>query len=326
VAAKRLYAKPIAPDLLGEYDRLASEHGILFDRIAWTDSFADRIQRYGVFDGGGSLRGGFALYSQRRFGLRIVRTPPFSSSCGPFFNEFSKNFVSRIEERRALLQCMISVIERQRPAVVSLALPSSIVDIFPFYLEKFKVIPQFSYIVDLHAKINQILGNSKHKFRKDISNAKKDGVNAQLIESPDRVSQLAGMTFERQNKSVDMDAYSSIVSGFARSDNSYSVVTTAGSQDLSGIFVVHDKDTAYGILSGFNHQIQQRGAAAFALFEAVKHAKALGLSRFDTRGSVIPSIEGFLRGLGGCLVPYHTINRAWFPLEVFLKIAFRNRF
>jgi hypothetical protein len=40
----------------------------------------------------------------------------------------------------------------------------------------------------------------------------------------------------------------------------------------------------------------------------------------------VPSIEHFLRSFGGKLTPYFTVNKAWLPIEMALKIKKRQFF
>jgi len=47
---------------------------------------------------------------------------------------------------------------------------------------------------------------------------------------------------------------------------------------------------------------------------------------FDFEGSNVPSIERYFRGFGGTLTPYIGVHKAWLPVEMALKLRYRNLF
>lgn len=325
-SGKGLAARSPRQDELEEFDRLAKARGTVFDTVAWTALFGDQLRRYGIYDAGGRLRGGFFLYQEKRFGLRIMRDPQFTGSCGPFFETLACNPVRALEEQREVLECMADRIERERPAAVSVSLPRGLADALPFYWRSFKVISLYKYVIDLEMTIDQIVAGMERNCRNDIANARKNQVEVVQSEDFSCARDLARATFDRQKKRVDLTKFDQILSSFAKTDNSYLMVARRDDTVIAFFLVVHDRTTAYGILSGYDSCSKQRGAAAAVLFEAIRHAKTIGLRAFDTQGSVIPGIEQFLRGFGGRLTPYLRVNKAWLPLEMILKLRFRQLF
>lgn len=70
---------------------------------------------------------------------------------------------------------------------------------------------------------------------------------------------------------------------------------------------------------------RMRRAGASTVFEAIQHSQEIGLKAFDFEGAVISAIERYFRGFGGTLTPYFTVNKAWLPLEMALKMWPRHR-
>ena len=89
---------------------------------------------------------------------------------------------------------------------------------------------------------------------------------------------------------------------------------------------MHDSQTAYYLLGGYQAEERHHGAGALAVFEAIQHCREIGLKTFDFEGSVIPAIEKYFRGFGGQLKPYFSVNKAWLPLEMALKFGWRQYF
>ena len=93
-------AQVLSDSDLGQYDCLAREHGSVFNTVTWTDLFGDSLTRYGIYDAGGALRGGFCLFREKRLGLTVLTNPPGTPSIGPFFESRAQHPAARLQERR----------------------------------------------------------------------------------------------------------------------------------------------------------------------------------------------------------------------------------
>ena len=134
------------------------------------------------------------------------------------------------------------------------------------------------------------------------------------------------MTFARHRVVANRGLIKTILFSFARPDNSYTFVVRSQGIPIAGAFVIHDARTAYYLLGGYHSESKHHGAGTLALFDAIRHARGLGLKTFDFEGSMIPAIERYFRGFGGKLTPYYRVNKAWLPLEMALKLVRRNLF
>jgi hypothetical protein len=113
---------------------------------------------------------------------------------------------------------------------------------------------------------------------------------------------------------------------YAQPSNSYAFSTCRQGKPIATCFIVHDEQTAYYLLGGYDAQDRHHGAGALAVVEAIKFAQDLGLKTFDFEGSVMPAIERYFRGFGGLFTSYYTVNRAWLPVEMLLKLGHRGLF
>lgn len=308
------------------YDRLAREHGCVFNTVDWTDLFGDSLTRYGIYDAGRTLRGGFCLFRERRLGLAVLRNPPCTPSIGPFFECRAQHPVARLEEWRDVLTVLADFLEHLHPTVVSLSLAQAITDCLPFFWRSYKVIPHYTYLLPLDQHEEAILAAMSVGRRNDIQKAVRDGLNAERTDDYSTIAALVETTFARQGKDANGEYMKRILFSFACPDNSYAFVAQSDGVPIAGAFVVHDARTAYYLLGGYHSESKHHGAGALAVYEAIRHAKELGLEAFDFEGSVIPAIERYFRGFGGKLTPYYRVNRAWLPLEMALKFFKRNLF
>lgn len=316
--------RPLNAPELPTYDLLARRHGTLFNTTEWLALFGDQMQALGIFDNGDNLIGGCALYQERRWGLKIIRRAPFTPTCGPFLEIKAKNPVAILEARRAALDCLANYLEEEAPALCMLPLDRNIPEALPFFWRGYKVVPNYTYLLDLNVPLDRILKSMSPTRRNDMTKAARDGLTVRQVTDFKRLRDLVLATFNRKRKSVDRHCLEAILFTFAHSTNSFAFSTYQGDEEIAACFVVHDSETAYYLLGGYSEDHRHHGAGALAMFEAIKHAQNIGLKTFDFEGSVIPVIERYFRGFGGQLTPYLTINKGWLPLEVALKFFKRN--
>lgn len=318
--------RELTPSERPAYDDLARRHGTLFNRLDWLELFGPRMQACGIFDDGGTLVGGVSLYRERRWGLTILRRAPFTPTCGPFLEVKSKNPVAALEQRRRALKCLLDFLEAEKPAICMLPLDQAVADALPFFWGGYKVVPKYTYLVDLSLSLSDIQKNMSSAQRNHISKAQKDLLTVQRTEDMRIVRELVLATFDRQKKAVDKTILDAVLFRYANNSNCFAFTTYRADQPIATCCVMHDQRVAYNLLAGYRAEERHHGAGPLAVYEAIKHAKEIGLATFDFEGSIIPAIETYFRGFGGRLIPYFTVNKAWLPIEIGLKFVRRGYF
>lgn len=327
MSAGSLTARPLAPSNLGAWDRLASAHGSVFDSLRWTSLFDPQLLRVGIFDAGENLRGGFCVWPERRLGLRILRNPPYTPHIGPFYEPRASNPAARTDEQRAVVEAMADFLASNGGAVMSMGLSFCITDWLPFYWRGWKVVPHYTYRIELKQDEKTLLAAMSAKRRNDIRKAGADSVTVEETVDTNAMRGLMLETFARQKMTLDRAATDRIFAGFPPGGGSYCLIARGAGRAVAGVYVVHDARTAYYLIGGYADNAHH-GAGALTMWAAILKAKAMGLKVFDFEGSVIPRIERYFRGFGGELTPLVSVNRAWLPLEMALKTRakFRSRF
>lgn len=321
-----LYARILKPEEERAWDDLARTHGSLFNTLDWTAQFGPRLVRCGLFNKAHQLDGGFCYYRDTRLGLTFVRQAPYTPDCGPFVVRRATNPVSQMEETRDAVEAMAAYFDRIPWAVVTLTLSRTIGEALPFHWRKYKVIPGYTYILDLQRPWADIQQNMSATRRNDIKKAEKDGIEAIAVSDPQTVFDLVRNSFGRQEKRLDEAILRTVLFEHARPDASFAFVAMQDGAPAACCFCVHDSRTAFYLLGGYRAEKSHHGAGALALGRAIAHARDLGLESFDFEGSIVPAIERYFRGFGGRFAPYLTVNKAWLPLEMALKMVKRNVF
>lgn len=320
--------RPVEADELRMFDELAGLYGTIFNTSGWAALFGGNARLFGIYTPEEKLVGGFTLFREKRFGLSLYRNPPFTPAVGPFLEIRAKNPVSIMDVWKRYLTAMAEFLDSLPYSVLSVSLNDGVVDTQPFIWRQFKVVPEYTYLVDLSLSEDEQLKRMSTLRRNDISRSVKDGLVVKTSEDYEIIKFLVKRTFARQDKEVRGDYLDRILFDYAKDGiNAFSCVTYDGSgQPIAGAFSLYDRKRAYYILGGYDHERKHHGGGAIAVWEAMRYAKQLGLQFFDFEGSMVPKIERYFRGFGGRLTPYYRINKAKLPLEVILKFFKREFF
>ena len=323
---KKLIARELFSGDVDAWEELARDHGTIFDSVRWTEMFRPALRRIGIYDRGDNLRGGFSLYEQRRFGMRLIRNPPFTPQIGPFFERRAKNSAAKTNEQRTIMEAMAEYLTGLSAPVVSIGLSNGIEDCLPFIWRDYKVVPHYTYRIDLKKRTELVDRGMSTKQRHHIRKAKKDGVI--INETPDTTDlrSLVSKTYIRQNKSFPQAFMNAVLNSHYPGDKAFCFVATISDNPIAAVYFTHDSHTAWNLMTGYDNARSHHGAGALAMYHAILKAKSLGLTVFDFEGSMIPPIEKYFRGFGGRLTPIFSVHKALLPLEMALKFFKRRIF
>lgn len=309
-----------------KFNDLVLSHGTIFNTVKWTNIFENRISHYGIYDKGDNLIGGFITYKVSKFGFTFYRNPPCTPMIGPFLKINAKNPVKILDIWKKVLSLMTDFLDTLPYSVLSIALNRNVVDMQPFIWKKFKAIPGYTYVLDISLAKENIWKRFSDVRRNDINKGIKDGLQVTQITDLKIVRSLVLKSFFRQDKQVNEYIINRILFNFATSNNSFAFATYKNEIPIACSFCIYDKDTAYYLLGGYDHENKHHGAGALSVWESIKYVKEMGLQYFDFEGSMNQNIERYFRGFGGQLTPYYTINKAKLPIELLMKFFRRDLF
>jgi len=299
----------------------------VFGSKHWLSIYGDKLSIIGIYKDEHQLIGGFYYLKTKKFGLTFIKLPPYTPHCGLFFHSASKNTSSVNNFSKEIMNEVCSYFLNQNSALTILAFPSNMIDFQAFIWRKFKVIPNYTYRINLNQSIETIQSNFDSKNRNVINKAIKEGVT--IIENSLNKSELFNFFTETLN-TTDANIYAqelkNVFHVFANDYNSFSIEASKNSELLGSVFCVFDKHVCYYLLGGVNKISGIQGVNNLLIQTCIQKSKALGCSTFDFEGSMIKGVEKFFRSFGGELVPYFTVNKAILPLELGLKFRKRELF
>lgn len=285
----------------------------------WLEIFSKSIKAYAIYNKNNDIIGGFILYLEKtKFGVAI-KNPPFTPNISLFYENKSSNNAKLLSENKKINKLIAEFIDTKKALITTISLPPYIIDTQSFFWNKYKVNPNYTYLIDLSKDIDVIHSNFSPERRNDIKKAKKDNIEILICSDYNVVKSLILNTFNRKNKSVNTEMIDKILFSFSNNNNSFAFVSYKDKKPIAASFCVYDSDKAYYLLGGYDSENKHQGAGALALSSAINHAKELGIKEFDLEGSMLPEIEKYFRGYGGKITPYYSLNKASCLMEVYMK-------
>lgn len=295
-----------------------------FHRPEWRAIQGNALKRYGVLDDKGAVLAVFHLTRTKRHGITLWSHPPFAQHCAYLADLRANNPAKRNGDVKRLHAAVAAFLVRL-PGVVTVGFPAGETDMQPYIWAGAKVIPNYTYRIDLKAGIEAVRKDYAAETRNAIKKAASDGVEVRNA-SRQEVLPLIEATFNRKEKSLDRAKVDRILSAFLDTGQGYAFITEWKGQAVAAAFCGVDAHRAYYLLGGHVKAGGHAGAGALTVDACIAEAAQRGIPQFDLEGSMIPEVERFFRGFGATLTPYFTVNRASFLMEVLLKRNWRHQF
>jgi len=298
----------------------------IFNSPEWLSIYDSRLNINVIFNKDNHPIGVFNTYSTKKGFFSHLNTPPFSPDCSLVFENVANNLAKQNSFYKKIFSLLEEYLSSQKASITTLCFPDEFHDFLPFYWNGYKISPLLTYHLNLNESADTIHKNLASERRNDIKKAEKDGLVSIKTDDYSIIKKMVEFTYARKDKKVNTQIVDGILKKFATPQNSYCFITFQDETPIAGAFVVYHKDIAYYLLGGYDPNHRHQGAGALSVWNALLHAKELGLKTFDFEGSVLPEVEKFFRAFGGYSVPYLSINKASLPVEIMLKFVKRNIF
>ncbi|GAB4450096.1 MAG: hypothetical protein OHK0036_08160 [Bacteroidia bacterium] len=212
-------------------------------------------------------------------------------------------------------------------SIITITLPPQIQDAQPFFWHNYKVIPFYTYQIDLSQDIDEIISCFSPEKRNSIKKAEKDGLKIIDDNNIDDLYHFIENTFERKNKYLNNNVLKKFLQHTHQNNfiKVFSCVNKDNIKIASAGFLLSNQKVYY-LFSGYDPKHKHSGSIALLLFTAIRTFKESQYKIFDFEGSMLPDVEKNFREFGGNLIPYFSINKAPILLEIALKFYQRNKF
>lgn len=321
-----MFIREINRDLRDKYNKLFSAPAV-FDSFNWKEKVhGDALKIYGIFEDDGQMLGAFHLYHDRKMGSSFIKTPHYIPHIGLVYGNRAQNEANHLSFNKKVIEQICGFLEGLSYGVVSIAMPPEVTDMQPFIWKKFKVVPNYTYRMNLSLSIEEIEKRFSPEHRNSIKKAVKGGVEVKSCTDYHVVKKMILHTLEQKKEKVNEKNIDSILFDIAGPENSFAFTAGMNNEVIAATFCLYDNNYCYYLLGGYKHDAKQHGAGALCVYNSILKAKTLGIPVFDFEGSMIKEVEHYFRSFGGELVPYFTVNKAKLPFEMILKFIKRAQF
>lgn len=321
-----MFIKEIDTEFADKYYKLCGGEPA-FNPFSWQKNVhGTNLKIYGIFEEDGQLIGSFYLYISKKMGFNFIKTPHYMPGIGLVYNNRAQNEANSLSFNKKIVTLICEFLQALPYGVISIALPPEIIDTQPFFWNKFKVIPNYTYRLKLSQSAEEIEKRFSPEHRNSIKKALKDGVEVQRCSDYSQVKKIILKTFSKKSEQVNESNINDILFKVANESNSFAFTASLNGEVIAAAFCLFDKKYCYYLLGGYSSDSRQHGAGALCVYNCILKAKEKNVEVFDFEGSMIPEVEHYFRSFGGELVPYYTVNKAKLPFEFILKFIKRQLF
>jgi hypothetical protein len=247
---------------------------------------------------------------EKRVGFNLCKMPILTQTLGPWIRPSKLTNYKQLSRQKKLMNLLID----QLPDYdyFSQNWHYSQTNFIPFFWRGFQQRTKYTYLIEDLSDLDKVWDGFEAKTKLGIKNAR-DRFKLIIDETLtiDDFINLHRQVFHRQNIEAPFSNQSIISLNQACKDNNASKIFIAIDEDgqkHAGVYLIWDKNCAYYLMGGSDPEFLNSGAVSFCLWEAIKFASTV-VNKFDFEGSMIESIEPFVRAFGAKQKTYHSITK-----------------
>jgi hypothetical protein len=299
----------------------------LFEEPYWLDCVAPGQWDAVEVKTDGKLRGRLPYVIRRKYNQTYITNPPMTPTLGPWIGrDKTAKYEKTISDEHAILQQLIDQLPHASKTEIVCA--PEFTNLMAFKWSQHELGVGYTYRIDDFSNIDALWSRLKGEVRRNCRRAEK---LVKVSTEPDLKAVLYAVekTYARQHRDAkrELDLIERIEDVMGRRDQrKMFIARDAQDRVVAANYCVFDDRHTFGLFSGADAEGRALGAQALLVWEVIKDTPRTS-AIFDFEGSVIPSIEQFVRGFGGRLAPrFHASKRtAMFTMVDGLRGAMRNR-
>jgi lipid II:glycine glycyltransferase (peptidoglycan interpeptide bridge formation enzyme) len=281
--------------------------------------------KYFLIQEGDDVVGGFYLMPGAKWGFNYYRLPPYTPNCGFFTRIENKNTAVFQSKQKQIIDAFAGFCADAKVGLIMLAMPTGVTDLQPFIWRDFKVVPNYTYTIELSQSIETIVQGFDPKHRNMVNKAMREQVMVtDQVQNDINLFNYFATHLKAAGANVYEKELNNLLNVFSKTANSFTLTASKDDKVVGRVICAYDSHTCYYLLGATEREPQ--GVNNLLVLRAIEKAKALGCAVFDFEGSMLPGVEKFFRGFGGNMHPFFTFNKASLPAEFLLKFRKRHIF
>lgn len=276
----------------------------------WWNEVVKNSWDVAVVSKGNQVQGIWPYFIRKKGPWQVIAPTYFTPYCGPFliYPEDQKPSTKVSYENKvhqALIEQLPKVAEIEQHFQLNFS------NGLAFAWNGFQESVGYTYLLDLSASKEELWDNLRENIRRQIKKAEKT-ISIKREYNVSLTEQLLKSTYESQGSDYpigDDQFISRMVSYLERRTSGEVLIATSGEQTHAVLVSVQDALSAYYLIGASDPKHKNSGAMSLLMWESILAAKQTGCLHFNFEGSVIPSIEKFLRAFGGKLTTFRKIYK-----------------
>jgi hypothetical protein len=239
----------------------------------------------------------------------VLKIPPLTQHLGPWLTINSEKNSTYYSKEIELLTRLINKLPNFD--IFWQKFHYKITNWLPFYWNGFSQTTRYTYIINDLDDLDKVWFFLEKDLRNLIRKAEKN-LHVKTDLKIEELIKLNEMTFQRQGLGVPYPKeilYNIFEACTFKNAGKIFFAVDHFNNIHASILIVWDKESAYYLIAGSDPSLRKSNAIPLLIWEAIKFSANLKLKRFDFEGSMIKSVESFLRGFGAILTPYFQIRK-----------------
>jgi len=310
-----------------------SPQGTLFCTSWWLEAVAPGCHRIITVEKGGETYAAWPIVLRRsRMGGQVIITnPPLTPWLGILYRglDHGPTRSSKTARQLAMMKELALDLVQQLPKfdAVDVSFHRNFDYWSPLYWRGFRQTTRYTYVADDLSDLDALWARFEQNARHAIRRAQREGITVDCTENIREFWRINAMSFDRQAMAVpySFDLVRRVDDACkARSKRKIFVARDKAGEIHAAGYIVWDSKSAYYLMASADPHGRSSGAQSLVTWEAIRFASAVTRA-FDFEGSMIESVEQFLRAFGGSPFPYFRISKVnsplWFAYQTVRDLA-----
>ncbi len=286
----------------------------LFEEPYWLDSVAPGAWHAVEISRDGRVIARLPYVVRKLYGVTALTLPPLTPSLGPWMAPSDGGYAKQLGAQHELLRELVGQLPKAARVLISCA--PEFTNLHALNSEGYTLGLMYTYRLEDLSSLDAIWKEFSRAIKGRCKHARK---HVEVATGPDllpKVIHSISKTFERQNLGSKVRPLAATLEridsalGKRGQCRSFAAIDAKG-RTHAALFLVFDERHAFVLAGGQDAELRASGAYSLLMWEAIQFA-ATHSRIFDFEGSMIPSVERYVRNFGPRQVPvYSALKESW---------------
>jgi len=282
----------------------------LFNQDWWLDAVCDKGRwDVALVDKNDEIIASMPYYIKKKIIFTAITLPTLTQTMGPYIKyPKGQKYTTSLSWDKKIMQELIE--QLPKVDIFTQSCNYSITNLLPFYWKGYQLSIGYTYIIDELSDLEELFGNFSSSTRKEIKNAKKNGIKVIDSEDIETFYKINQITYKKQGIKIpySLDFLKNL---YQKGKEHNSVIMKFAVKDdivYSVRLYFYDKQRLYAVVGSSNRDIKLYGSEYLLDWEMIQFASRKSLI-FDFKGSMIERIESRMRSFGTIQKTYPIITK-----------------